>query len=149
MRSRTSALHSVPQETAERFWAFVDRSGDCWLWQGMRLSSGYGRFRVGRAMHLAHRVSYAMVNGALLSGFVVCHHCDNRACVRPDHLMLGTDYDNKTDQMGKAGHLPSRGVGEHFRLIEENRRLRAELAVLKAALGPEVYSAALGRGKRR
>jgi hypothetical protein len=82
-----------------RFWERVNKTDGCWEWQGY-LTHGYGTFRYEGRHQGAHRVSYAMAYGNPGS-LQVLHHCDNRRCVRPDHLFLGTNTDNVADKMAK------------------------------------------------
>lgn len=83
---------------AARLWAKVDRSGDCWNWTGTRFGNGYGDIHIwrdGKWTHgLAHRVMYELVHGPIPAGMNVLHSCDNRRCVRPDHLHLGSQSEN-------------------------------------------------------
>lgn len=98
----------------ERFWSKVDQSGDCWLWAAYRNSRGYGMFMVSAGSplqntkstrpHLAHRIAWQLTYGTIPNGLVVCHHCDNPPCVRPDHLFLGTQSDNMVDSARKGRH---------------------------------------------
>lgn len=91
-------------EFVDRFWARVDRSGECWEWTAGRTNRGYGVLtapRHGRRI-LAHRYSAALHFGMFDRRLVVCHHCDNPPCVRPEHLFLGTRLDNAMDMISKG-----------------------------------------------
>jgi hypothetical protein len=86
----------VNEITADRFWSKVDKSGDCWEWQGAINSEGYGNIGTNRKTYLAHRVSL-LLDGQDPTGQQVRHQCHNRRCVRPNHLLLGTYRQNVDD----------------------------------------------------
>lgn len=101
-----------PRPPEERFWKKVDVRGadECWEWQGFVAPNGYGRFDGG----LAHRFSWVLANGAIPEandyspfGYLILHKCDNRSCVNPNHLFLGTQQDNIQDQVAKGRKIAS------------------------------------------
>jgi hypothetical protein len=86
-----------------RFWAKVEKTDSCWLWQGAKDRSGYGNFCLpGPRYTKAHRVAWLLETGVFPTGLLVCHHCDTPGCVRPDHLFLGTPLDNNRDCQAKG-----------------------------------------------
>jgi hypothetical protein len=90
----------------ERFWAKVQKSDGCWIWTGSQNRKGYGWVGVpGRQTKLAHRVSWVLANGHLDASACVLHRCDTPACVRPDHLFLGSKADNNRDMVSKGRHF--------------------------------------------
>jgi hypothetical protein len=88
------------------------RSTGCWKWLGAIDSTGYGRIGICSRKHgliHAHRLSWIIHNGTIPQGKELCHTCDNRWCVNPDHLFLGTRKDNMRDARQKQRmKIPSR-----------------------------------------
>jgi hypothetical protein len=111
-----------------RFWAKVDRSGNCWVWTGCINEWGYGAFMPYRAKQLvgAHRYSWQLHHGPIPEGLCVLHHCDNPPCVNPEHLFLGTFQDNVDDMMCKGRKIARRGEANgQSKLTEDDiRRIR-------------------------
>lgn len=90
----------------ERFWGRVQKTDGCWLWTGNKMRRGYGitynaGIYEGGKREPAHRISYRLAYGDFPKNLLVCHHCDNPPCVKPDHLFLGTHKDNFLDAKNK------------------------------------------------
>jgi hypothetical protein len=124
-----------PKPLAERFWSKVDKGGPngCWVWTGAPKPNGYGYLWSKGRNIFAHRLSWIINKGPLPDGLLVCHRCDNRICVNPDHLFLGTHRDNLVDAISK-GRVP-----EHP--IRYSRLTAQQVAAIKAAKTPEEATA--------
>ena len=91
------------------FWKKVRKTtSGCWGWVGASSGAGYGHTRIGGRNISAHRTSWELHFGAVPDGMCVLHRCDNRRCVRPDHLFLGTLSDNSRDCVEKGRHGQAR-----------------------------------------
>lgn len=74
----------------------------CWIWLKSRDPGGYGHLVINGKLKQAHRISYESHKGPIPDGLVVCHTCDVRRCINPDHLFLGTKKDNAQDCLKKG-----------------------------------------------
>lgn len=87
----------------ERFWARVDKSGECWTWTGGTRRRGYGAAWHNGRQRSAHQVAWEMENGPIPAGLHLLHTvCDNPKCVRPSHLKLGTNAENHAERAAKG-----------------------------------------------
>lgn len=118
----------VPPTIEERFWQFVDRSGDCWTWTGTRIPPwGYGSFSVDGTKVGAHRYSYELHNGTIPEGLQVDHLCFNPPCVNPAHLEAVTPRVNTVRSKARITHCPQGHPysGDNLALIAGSRRCKA------------------------
>lgn len=118
---------------AERFWSRVRKASGCWLWAGCFAGNGYGAIKNrGRQDH-AHRVSWELHYGEIPAGLCVLHHCDNRACVNPNHLFLGSHRDNALDCQRKGRANTARGENAGHAKLTENqvRRIKLDSRVMR------------------
>jgi hypothetical protein len=80
----------------------IASSAECWPWLGAVGTHGYGQFWMDGRQHNASRVAFLLLVGPIEDGLVVCHTCDNRLCVNPMHLWIGTQGDNVRDCNAKG-----------------------------------------------
>jgi hypothetical protein len=87
----------------------IEDSGGCWNWSGSTDSHGYGQIKWRGKSWLVHRLSYWYYERKPPKGLLVLHRCDNRRCINPDHLYLGTQTDNMRDMVNRHRQADTSG----------------------------------------
>lgn len=119
------------------FWDKVEKCAPdkCWKWIGSVGENGYGKTTLMYKTISAHRLAWIKAKGLIPDGKWVCHSCDNKLCVNPNHLFLGLPKDNTGDMISKGrggnqkkilckkGH-PLSGDNLFFRLNTRGTKVR-------------------------
>lgn len=117
---------AIDQERlAKAFWDRTSRGADCWTWTGcVHSQTGYGSYSFRGKGYRAHRLSLMLHGVDVPDGLDVCHTCDNRRCVNPAHLYVGTRKQNMADCTTRHRHNKPRGE-PHWRAKLTDSQVRA------------------------
>ena len=151
--SKTEAIMDAANDRpfVRRFLRHVRSNGSCHLWQGAVSRWGYGVLNIRRGFTThAHRFAWTLANGPIPEGMSVCHHCDVRLCVNPDHLFLGTAKENALDRGVKGRCRTGHRAGELSPHAKMTYATVLEIrALLASGLRQKDVAARLGLHKSR
>jgi hypothetical protein len=128
-------------DPVKSFWMRVDKSESCWEWDGYIYPNGYGSHKVQGVTTYAHRYSWVIHFGPIPENMCVCHKCDNRKCVNPSHLFLGTHQDNMRDMDEKDRRTLPKGQKIS---VEQAKRIK-ELGIQGVHFNEIAYTYGLKR----
>lgn len=122
----------------------------CLEWTRTRHASGYGGITVEGKVQTTHRLSYSLFVGEIPTGMFVCHTCDNRGCIEPSHLFLGSNLDNVRDMVAKKRHVfgkkaqNAKLTDDDVRMIRSDKRPAAAIA-RELGVSPQIVQDARNR----
>lgn len=109
----------------------------CWWWTGSAVTGGYGNMSYKRQSLYTHRASWIVHNGPIPKGLSVLHRCDNRLCINPEHLYLGTQADNIADM-----HAKGRSKHRNGAILTDDEVIEIKLRLIEGCYS-QTYLAAL------
>lgn len=94
----------------------------CTLWTG-KLASGYGTFQFLKKSWAAHRASFFVSYGHLPKDLYICHRCNNKRCINPNHLYAGTPKENTQDLINSPDYYK---ISEKSKVTKEENKKKRE-----------------------
>ena len=112
----------------------IEKTGDCWIWRGSISSNGYGIYQTYKrylGTSWAHRVAYILKYGEIPKNLEIMHNCDNKLCVNPEHLSLGTHQENENGKLARGRTLQGVNHPQAKLTKEQVQRIKVEQGTYK------------------
>lgn len=119
---KSKKLDRVLNTDKNRFLSYVSLPNEngCMIWMGVIGNCGYGQFfLLNKKAIRPHRLSYKYFKGEFNENLFICHTCDNKKCVAPDHLFVGTPKENMTDMINKKRDIKAKGSIHYLSKLKE------------------------------
>lgn len=116
----------------------VDKSSGCWVWKGYKGKLGYSVVHYDNKPMQGHRASYLIYKGNIPKELQVCHTCDNRACLNPEHLYLGSAKDNARDRDQRGRKASTLGSKNGNNKLCENQVVQIKKMLNEGKTLPEI-----------
>lgn len=111
--------HKLKAMLLKRGWQVEDNG--CWTWLGSRFGNGYGRITLTTGGVGVHRLAYEAWVGEIPEGLLIRHRCDNKICMNPNHLELGTNRDNYSDMVERHRRNAPKGDNHYATKIDTQK----------------------------
>jgi predicted transcriptional regulator len=132
-RLENKSEKEIQQRYIAKFNKKISKTDTCWLWKGYIDNLGYGRIHIYGKTEKAHRASFIFFKKKKIDGLCVLHKCDNRSCVNPKHLFLGTQLDNIKDMVNKKRNNTAKGEANYSATINSNDAIKIK-TLLKSGM---------------
>lgn len=115
----------------------IDGGTGCWNWLGCKLNTGYGQIWAGGRARSTHRLSFELHRGVIPAGMNICHRCDNRLCINPDHMFLGTNAENMADKVSKGRQARGESIAQSKLTEEDVIAIRASKGISQTSIAKQ------------
>lgn len=129
MLNRNKINYLTAEQTFYKNTLIPSDKSQCWLYQKSIDHKGYAHLKTRDIVIKAHRFSYKHHIGEIPNGLFVCHKCDVRNCVNPNHLFLGTNQDNMNDMCQKGRKVMPKGIDVYCAKLDENQVKEIKLKI--------------------
>lgn len=125
---RNKSITLTPQQVFFKNMSKENHPNGCWIY---KVGKRYGKMKIGDKCISAHRFSYEFHKGKIEEKMVICHTCDNKLCVNPNHLFIGTQKDNIQDMLSKDRANRPKGSRHHWSQLNEKQVLEIKERLYK------------------